>query len=55
MLENNEKNNLKILYLLDLKIWGPKGAALISFILNNKNIFDYLSSTSQWLNNFERL
>jgi hypothetical protein len=24
MLENNEKNNLKILYLLDLKIWGPK-------------------------------
>jgi hypothetical protein len=24
MLENNEKNNLKILYLLDLKICGPK-------------------------------
>jgi hypothetical protein len=53
MLENNEKNNYKILYLLDLKIWGPK--ALISFILNNKKDFDYLSFTSQWPNNFERL
>jgi hypothetical protein len=41
MLENNEKNNLKILYLLDLKIC-PKGAALISFILNNKKDFDYV-------------
>jgi hypothetical protein len=55
MLENNEKNNKKILYLLDLKIWGPKGAALISFILNNKKDVDYLSFTSQWPNNFERL
>jgi hypothetical protein len=34
---------------------GPKGAALISFILNNKKDFDYLSFTSQWPNNFERL
>jgi hypothetical protein len=34
MLENNEKINKKILYLLDLKIWGIKSAALISFILN---------------------
>jgi hypothetical protein len=32
MLENNEQNNKKILYLLNLKIWGLKGAALISFI-----------------------
>jgi hypothetical protein len=24
MLENDEKNNEKILYLLDLKIWGLK-------------------------------
>jgi hypothetical protein len=39
MLENNEKNNKKILYLLNLKIWGLKRcAALISFILNIKKI-----------------
>jgi hypothetical protein len=24
MLENNEKNNFQMLYLLDLKIWGLK-------------------------------
>jgi hypothetical protein len=40
MLENNEKNILKILYLL----------YLISFILNIKNDFDYLSFTSQYGN-----
>jgi hypothetical protein len=28
---------------------------LISFILNNKKDFDYLSFTRQWPNNFERL
>jgi hypothetical protein len=55
MLENNEKNNKKILYLLNLKIWGLKGAALISFILNIKKDFDNLSFTSQWHNNSERL
>jgi hypothetical protein len=32
----------------------PRFAALISFILNNKKDFDYLSFTSQWPNNFER-
>jgi hypothetical protein len=52
MLQNNQKNNLKILYLLDLKI---KGAALISFILNIEKDFDYLSFTNQWPNNSERL
>jgi hypothetical protein len=33
MLENDEKNNKKILYLLDLKIWGLKrcGFDLIYF------------------------
>jgi hypothetical protein len=55
MLENNEKNNKKSLYLLNLKIWGSKGAALISFILNIKKDFDYLSFTSQWHNNSEPL
>jgi hypothetical protein len=34
---------------------GAKRAALISFILNNKKDFDYLSLTSQWPINFERL
>jgi hypothetical protein len=37
-----------------LQYVGPKGAALISFILNNKKDFHYLSFTSQWPNNFER-
>jgi hypothetical protein len=54
MLENNEKNNKKILYLLNLKICS-KDAALISFILNIKKDFDYLSFTSQWHNNSARL
>jgi hypothetical protein len=39
-------------------IWryeGSKGATLISFILNIKKDFDYLSLTSQWHNNFEWL
>jgi hypothetical protein len=31
------------------------GAVLISFILNIKKDFDYLSFTSQWHNNSERL
>jgi hypothetical protein len=54
MLENNEKNNKKVLYLLDVKIWGgSKGADLISFILNIKKDFDYLSFTCQWHNNSE--
>jgi hypothetical protein len=40
MLENNEKNYLKILYLLDWYGYGgSKGAALISFILNIKKDF----------------
>jgi hypothetical protein len=34
---------------------GSKGAALISFILNIKKDFDYLSFSSQWHNNSERL
>jgi hypothetical protein len=34
---------------------GSKGAALISFILNIKEDFDYLSFTIQWHNNSERL
>jgi hypothetical protein len=37
MLEDNEKNNLKILYLLDLKIWELKR---FWFILNIKKDFD---------------
>jgi hypothetical protein len=39
-------------------IWrcgGSKGADLISFILNIKKDFDYLSFTGQWPNNSERL
>jgi hypothetical protein len=52
MLGNYEKNNKNILYLLDLKIWGSKGAALISLILNIKKI-DYLFFTSQFYNNSE--
>jgi hypothetical protein len=52
ILENNEKNNQKILYLLNFKIGGLKRC---SFILNIKKDFDYLSFTSQWHNNSERL
>jgi hypothetical protein len=55
MLENNEKNYKKILYLLNLKIWGLKRCSLISFILNIQKDFDYLSFTSQWRTNSERL
>jgi hypothetical protein len=39
MLENNEKNKKKF--------YTSKRAALISFILNIKQDFDYLSFTSQ--------
>jgi hypothetical protein len=46
---------IKNSYLLDLTIWGSKGAGLIAFILNIKKDFDYLSFTSQWQNNSERL
>jgi hypothetical protein len=46
MLENNEKNNLKR---------DSKDAAFISLILDIKKDFDYLSFTSQWHNNSERL
>jgi hypothetical protein len=45
MLENNEKNNKKILYFLDLKIlWGLKSATLILCILNIKKYFFLLVS-----------
>jgi hypothetical protein len=49
MLENNEKNNKKILYLLDLKIWGLKRCSfdLIYFKYVLKKILTrYLSFTT---------
>jgi hypothetical protein len=55
MLENNEKNNKNILYLLNLKIWGLKRCSFDLIYLNIKKDFDYLSFTSQWHNNSERL
>jgi hypothetical protein len=50
-----KKNNKKILYLLDLKIWGLKRCSFDLIYLNIKKDFDYLSFTSQWPNNSERL
>jgi hypothetical protein len=47
MLGNYEKNYKKILNHSGLKIWGSKGATLISFILNIKKDFDDLFFTSQ--------
>jgi hypothetical protein len=47
MLENYEKNYKKILNHSGLKIWGSKGATLISFILNIKKDFDDWFFTSQ--------
>jgi hypothetical protein len=58
MLEDNGKSNLKNLYLLDLKIWGLKRCSfdLIYFkYILKKILTTYLSFTSQWHNNSERL
>jgi hypothetical protein len=51
MLGNAEENNKKILYVLDLKIWGFKRCSFD--LINIKTDFDYLSFTSQWHNNSE--
>jgi hypothetical protein len=56
MLEDSEKNNKKILYLLDLKIWRLKMCSFdLIYFKNIKKDLDYLSFTTQWPNNSERL
>jgi hypothetical protein len=50
MLEDHEKNNKKIPYLLDLKIWRLKRCRF-DLVLNIKKDFEHLSFTSQWHNN----